>query len=64
MSSYSYTGTFTLDEEEIQVEFSSSHTEEAGIKKDALKALVAEEPSKKLVVVAIGQLANFTFVKK
>jgi hypothetical protein len=59
-----YTGTFTLDEEEIQVEFSSSHTDEAGLKNDALKALVAEEPSKEAVVVAIGQLANFTFVKK
>lgn len=62
--SYSYTGTFALDEDEVQVEFSSSHSDEAGLKNDALKALVALEPSKAPVVVAIGQLANFTFVKK
>jgi hypothetical protein len=62
MATYSYyTGVFALDDLDLQVEFSSHHTDEAGLKQDALSALVAQEPSKAAVIIAIGELASFTF---
>lgn len=58
-----YIGTFTLDDESLQIEFSSNESDLDTLRIEALNALVAADSSKENVVIAIGQLADFSCEK-
>lgn len=61
--SIKYIGKFSLDEEELEIEFESKHNDVILIKNDALEALIEKDPMQEFVVTAIGQLAEFSFNK-
>lgn len=58
-----YIGTFTLHDESLEIEFSSNDSDLDTLRLEALNALVAADPSKEAIVIAIGKLAKFSCKK-